>query len=381
MKWLCASRNIIITLMLLAIYQPASADTRLLFPDACAEGDSIVIAAVGDVLIHTPLRIKGNQLGYESLWEEAIPYLKRADIAYANLEGPIAPGQSEPGSRGRGNVYTAFPYFNYPPALASGLKNSGIDIVSTANNHALDRYSIGIDKTIETLDEVGLPFTGTRARNSNRSFIYIVSKKNFKVAWISCTEHTNGIDDNYKQVLFCYKKKDRKLILNTIQELKNQVDAIIVTPHWGEEYQHKPTEEQILFAHQVLNAGATAVIGSHPHVLQPMQKYITPDGRNTFIMYSLGNFVSFQGSADKRSTVILLLGLTKTEHGTIINGVRFVPMYMENRSGLGNIHLSRLPQPNHNDLSPSTISSIMPMGNVIYSNSIITNPECYLPLH
>src|SRR5262249_33114649 len=151
-------------------------------------------------------------------------------------------------------------------------------------------------------------------------------------------------------------------------------DAIIISPHWGEEYERYPNDEQKHFAHEVLDAGATAVIGSHPHVLQPLQKYITKDGRATLIMYSLGNFISYQGRTNSRSTVILLLGLTKTSQGTIINGVRFVPMYMQNRSGWDDLKLTRLPQGNSS--ATQSISQVMPMGNALYSSHIVTNPQC-----
>lgn len=368
-------KSLILTLPLFVLCTPIFAENNITFPNACAKGESIIIAAVGDVLIHTPLRLEGSKKGYEVLWQEAIPYFKTADITYANLEGPIAAGVSEPGYHGKDNIYTDFPYFNYPPRLATSLKNSGITIVSTANNHALDRYAIGIDKTIETLKKAGIAHTGTNTRGSHDSWFYITTKKNIKIAWISCTEHTNGIDDTYKQILYCYKKKDRQWIIKTINELKSTVDAIIVLPHWGEEYQHHPNDEQITFAHQVLNAGATMVIGSHPHVLQPLQKYLTKDGRTTLIMYSLGNFVSHQAGPDKRSTVILLLGLTKTTQGTFINGVRFVPMYMQNR-GSTNIHLSRIPNDTRDADLMRVIARVMPMGNVLYSTTIVTNPQC-----
>lgn len=109
------------------------------------------------------------------------------------------------------------------------------------------------------------------------------------------------------------------------------------------QYQHTPDIKQKQFAKEMLDAGALAIIGSHPHVLQPMQKYMTQDGRSTFIAYSLGNFVSYQGTPKNRSTVILYLGLTRlSDHKTIINGIRFIPAYMQNRSGLEKIRLQLL---------------------------------------
>jgi poly-gamma-glutamate capsule biosynthesis protein CapA/YwtB (metallophosphatase superfamily) len=369
------SKTLIFILMMLYQGIVLANPSILSFPNACAPGPSITIATVGDVLIHRPLYIKGHQAGFESLWQEAAPYIQNADIAYANLEGPIAAGVNENGHivKDATQVYTGYPSFNYPPALGIALKNSGFDIVSTANNHALDRFSIGIDKTSALLKQIGIAHMGTRAKDSDASWVAITEKNGIKIAWIACTQHTNDNPDKYHQILHCFNTQDKNYILSTIRKLTQTMDAIIITPHWGEEYQHQPNKQQRNFAHQVLEAGATAVIGSHPHVLQPLEQYVTTDGRSTIIMYSLGNFISYQGSPATRSTIILLLGLTKMNTGkTIINGVRFVPMYMQNRSGVSSLHLEKLTDCTKNQ----TISTLLPTQNALYSIPIITNPTC-----
>lgn len=357
-------------------------NNTITFPHACEKGTQIVIAAMGDLLFHHHLQVKASKDGYESLWQEAVPYIKGADIAYANLEGPIAVGMNNMGHQVKDpmrwdfGVYTDYPSFNYHPRLAKDLKTSGFTVVSTANNHTLDRSSIGVDKTIEILDQTGVSHVGSKKRDAEQSWVKIIDSKGIKVAWLACTEHTNGHADKAKQILHCYQSNDRQLIKKTIQELQSKVDAIIVSPHWGVEYQEQPNRTQQEFAKEVLNAGATAVIGSHPHVLQPVQKYITQDGRATLIGYSLGNFVSFQGSTRTRSTIILMLGLTKTANGTIINGVRYVPMYMVNRNGVENIHLMRLNAEHRHWAAFQHITKSIPEGNALFSLPIITNPEC-----
>lgn len=366
---------------LLMVYHRCEAENTLNFLNGCRQGTSITIAAAGDILLHTPLQIKGIKKGFQSLWEEAVFYFQHADIAYANLEGPMAYQINEYGSIVHkesnllGTVYTGYPLFNYPDILGKALKESGIDIVSTANNHALDRASIGVDRTLQALENANVASVGTRRKNALSSWVTMKTVKGIKVAFIACTEHTNGIEDNYHQVLHCYGKKDKPYILNTIQQLKNETDAIIVLPHWGEEYETSPNQRQIHFAHQVLEAGALAVIGSHPHVLQPLQKYMTTDGRETLIMYSLGNFISYQASPKKRTAIILLLGLTKTTQGTLINGVSFVPIYTYNRHGWKNIHLKKLPPDDHSEYS-QIISNILPPGNALYSHSMTIHSYC-----
>jgi len=370
-------RLIMLSIAIILFCEYSFAEENFIFPNSCAKGKSIIIAAVGDVLLHPPLQKQGAEKGFKSLWADAIPYIKSADIAYANLEGPMAQGINEAGHVANSNsVYTGFPLFNYPPSVGVALKESGFALVSNANNHALDRLGIGVDRTITSLDKMNLLHVGTRTRDSQQKMFHIVLAKDFKIAWIACTAHTNGIADIHHQILYCYNKNDRQWIIDKIHELRHQVDAVIVTPHWGEEYQTQPTSAQINFAHAVLDAGAIAVLGSHPHVLQPLKKYITPDGRTTLIMYSLGNFVSYQGRPQTRATVILLLGLTKTSQGTNINGIRFVPMYMQNRNGR-NIFLQRLNKNEQHTLPQQIISNAVPLNNMLYTEQIVTNPECF----
>ncbi|MBS0289305.1 MAG: CapA family protein [Proteobacteria bacterium] len=378
-------RHFKLFILLLSITQELCyANNNLIeFEQSCAQGQQITIAAMGDLLLHHPLQVKASHSGFKSLWQEAIPYIKHADIAYANLEGPIAPGISQNGSQSNADplrwdykLYSDYPLFNYHPQLAQDLKQSGFTLLSTANNHAFDRKAIGVDKTLETLDKIGIAHVGSRKSNSDQEFVKIIESRGIKLAWIACTEHTNGATDEYHQIRYCYKPSDKQWILNTIQSLKSKVDAIIVAPHWGVEYQEKPNQSQTTFAKQMLDAGAIAIIGSHPHVLQPVEKYLTKDGRATLISYSLGNFVSFQGSTRTRSTIILLIGLTRTMNGTIINGVRFVPMYMMNRSGTDKIHLSQLTPKDKAWPTFGYIARAIPLRNAIYELPIVTNPSC-----
>jgi poly-gamma-glutamate capsule biosynthesis protein CapA/YwtB (metallophosphatase superfamily) len=307
----------------------------------------LTIAAVGDVLLHKPLQKKGLTQGFESLWQEVIPLLKRADISYANLEGPIAENINSRGQKvttSSKRIYTSFPLFNYPPQLATALKASGIDIVSTANNHSLDRYSIGIDKTIEALNKNTLFYSGTRHSNENNSWYTVTKAKSMTVAWLACTQDTNGIKDVKHQVLYCYK--DLKTILTLIKQLTKINDAVIVTPHWGKQYQLKPSSAQKRLAKKFLKAGALAVLGSHPHCAQPIQSTQHRGNTKKFVIYSLGNFVSNQGSLKNRASGVLYLTLKKTNaNTTIISKVTYFPTYMQNRGG--KLQLTRIKSKSH----------------------------------
>lgn len=228
--------------------------------------------------------------------------------------------------------------------MSEDLKLTGFDIVSTANNHTLDRYSLGVDKTIAQLKQANIDYVGTRQTNTTVPFYTFTKKNSFKLMWIACTQDTNGIEDRTNQVLYCYKKKDSDLIRQAIQYYKNKVDIIIVTPHWGKQYQLKPSTTQRRYAKRWLEYGANIIISNHPHVLQPIQFHITRDNRQTLIAYSLGNFVSNQGSINNRLSGLLKITLDKTQNGTSITKASFIPTLMINRGdklSLKKLHKSR----------------------------------------
>ncbi|MEZ0392938.1 MAG: CapA family protein [Pseudobdellovibrionaceae bacterium] len=322
----------------------AWAQAYLQYSEACSKEDNIQITAVGDVLLHSPLQIQAskNQDRFLSLWPRMIPIFQNADIAYANLEGPVAPGvlatgneAKDPGFLFDNRVYGSYPQFNYHSYLIQDLVKSSIDILSTANNHSLDRRSLGVDRTIEELEKEGVAFTGTRStREMNRPWHAITQVKGRTVAWLACTFSTNGITDKFKQVLSCYENTNE--LLNMVRDLSRQpgIDAVIVTPHWGVEYNLKPHESQVWLGRKFIEAGATAVIGTHPHVIQPWEKYKSSNGREGFIIYSTGNFVSGQDHLPRRTSVMVQLNLTGEKGQKLkIRGVQFLPLFMQKGSG------------------------------------------------
>lgn len=308
------------------------------FTRACEKGDRITIAAVGDVLLHGGLQVQATKREerFRSLWLGIQDLLGRADLTYANLEGPTAQGVNsygkavtDPGLKFDEVVYTSYPMFNYHPSLVDDLLATGVDVVSTANNHSVDRRALGVDRTLAALDERGMKHTGTRNSSGEGEWYTVTEQAGFRIAWLACTYATNGITDSKHQVLNCYS--DAEVVSDKLAELVATpgIDAVIMNPHWGEEYSANPKSTEVKLAHKWLDAGATAIIGSHPHVLQPWEKYTTADGREAFVIYSMGNFVSGQSQLARRSTLLLNLGLTRGEDGKVfVNGVRFMPLCM-----------------------------------------------------
>lgn len=290
--------------------------------------ETIRISFIGDIIIHDVLYqkvIDSKSKDFSQIWAKIIPFFEKVDYSYANLEGPVALGinnkMQDVGDVGFTYdkiVYSGTNFlFNYHPQLIDDLKKSGIDIVSTANNHTFDRGPIGIDRTISVLNEKQMTFVGTRKKNTTEPFYKITQIKNFKIAWVSCTEFLNGFKDKYSQILYCYDQADQ--IIDIITNLKKQkdIDAIIIAPHWGVEYKHEPTANQKKYAQLFLEAGASVIMGSHPHVLQPVEKYTTKDNRETFIAYSMGNFSAYQKDIDRKASAVVYLDFSKDNDGKV----------------------------------------------------------------
>ena len=300
--------------------------------------DSIRISFGGDLIIHEDLYKKvvaDPDHDFSKLWKNIFPLIEKADFSYVNLEGPVALGvdRKKKDHGDIGFVYDKDVYcgtdflFNYHPSLIDSIKKSGLGLVSTANNHAFDRGSVGIDKTIAVLKEKNLYYVGTRKAGSDDPFYTITPIKNFNIAWIACTEATNAFKDKKSQILLCFEQKDQILDLIKTLSQDKKIDAVIVLPHWGTEYKHIQGKPHIKLAHEFLNQGATAVIGSHPHVLQPIEKYVTDDGRETFIAYSLGNFLAYQRDMDRKASGIVYLDFTKNNSGkTVLTNYFYEPI-------------------------------------------------------
>ncbi len=342
-KIIYISVQLFLIITLLFMVQPSSAsDRELSFKTPCESPQSVAtLSFVGDVLVHEALyrSVVDGTKNFRQIWRRTDSLIQKADYSMANLEGPAALGIDTRG-RDRGDVgfiYDEVVYsgsnfsFNYHPRILRDLRDSGYDLLTLANNHSLDRSFIGIDKTIKAGEALFFPMVGVRhTSDRNNDFYHIANIRDLRVAFLGCTEMTNGRPDHKDQILFCYKNPTR--ILGIIKELatRNDVDAVVVLPHWGQEYSHTPDSSQRSFARRYLEVGATAVIGSHPHVLQPWEKYVTQDGRETLIAYSLGNFVAGQAGLARKTGVVLYMGIGTDEKGQArIVGVGYTPTYRE----------------------------------------------------
>ncbi len=366
---------------------PVSAD-RIEFTTPILPDTEVVIAAVGDVLLHSPLQRQGFQHedGFRSLWRPVEDILSAADFAYANLEGPLAVDRYVGGGTAPvpvtnydGRVYTGYPLFNYPPRVAPALAASGIDVVSTANNHSLDRRPEGVDLTIAALREANIQYTGTRPTTEPGHPWHTVTRiGDYRIAWLACSYSTNGLPDPQGQVLMCFEQQE--LVLEIIESLASRrgIDGVILTPHWGHEYQHTPNARQQALAQAAIDAGAIAVIGAHPHVVQPAERLVSRDDREGFAIYSLGNFVSNQRELPRRSNLIALLGLAETPWGDLtVSGFAWVPMHVNFRDGIAEIAAEAIERSGGRGIaSHNHLTGLLPAGNIHPPGPPLTTLQC-----
>ena len=178
---------------------------------------------------------------------------------------------------------------NFDDDLARALHDAGVDVVSTANNHALDRYKEGVLDTLDALDDVGMLHTGTR-RSTVEPWYTITDAKGFTLAWLACTQWTNKRDnDGLEHVLSC--RRDHDAVLALVKELAHMpgIDGVIVTPHGAAENRVTPDDELHQLARDLAEAGALAVVNAHAHNVQTWEKVVTADGREVPVLYSRGN--------------------------------------------------------------------------------------------
>jgi len=281
------------------------------------------IGFVGDVLLHMPLqqqaRAQAHSGGFASLWRPLLPWMRSVDLLYANLEGPVS--HSTP--------HGSYPLFNYDFSLPGDLVSSHIGVVSTANNHALDRGSRGVDETIQNLTAAGLPFTGTHASTAlDEPWHVVTNVQGLRLAWVACTFSTNGLPDRKGQVLDCHRQREELLSLIRVLAGDRSLDGVIVTPHWGVENVERPLPGDRALAHAMLQAGALTVVAAHPHVLQPWE--MVPVGsERRFVLYSLGNFVNGNARLTWRTSTLLMLDFERPAGGRLnVVGVHALPLLL-----------------------------------------------------
>jgi poly-gamma-glutamate synthesis protein (capsule biosynthesis protein) len=296
----------------------------------CGRNDNneIILIFAGDVMQHSTqfngaLRADGVY-DFEPCFKLIKDEILSADLAIANLEVPLA-----------GKPYSGYPAFSGPDEIATDLKKIGFDVLVTANNHSCDKGARGVERTVNMLDSFKIIHTGMFRNKQERAEKYplVITVKNFKIAVLNYTYSTNGMSPG-------------KLLINMIDSAQivediataqlSSPDIIIAFMHWGEEYQRYPNEKQKNLTEMFFRNGVNLVIGAHPHVVQPMEKRYSANGRcDKLVAYSLGNFVSNQPFLNTDGGAILKVAMLKDETGVRVTwaGYNLIWVYKPKENG------------------------------------------------
>lgn len=286
---------------------------------------SITITAVGDFLMHMPViqsaKLQDGTYDFKPIFTEVKDLLGSNDLTIANLETRLA---------GKEHGFSGYPVFNCPAELAYNMKELGIDVVTTANNHSLDRGWLGIVNTLENLEAAGLHHVGTYRSSEESERVFIIDVKGIKVGILNYAENTNGIPLP-KGKEFAVDLINSQKLYRDITKLKAQgSDVIVAYLHFGTEYQRYPNELQSKLVENLFQQGVDIVFGDHVHVIQPMDLKTFGNGeKQHFVVYSLGNFISNQSWRYSNCGLIANVELQKADGEVTIKKIDYVPVWVD----------------------------------------------------
>ena len=293
------------------------------------ENKTFTLTAIGDVLCHNTQYWDAHnkttdEYDFSYVFDDVKTYTSAGDITLASLETSFA---------GKEVGYSNYPTFNSPDSLATALREIGVDIISTAGNHALDMGFKGLCRTIDVLDNNEIEHLGTYKTKEEQEEILMKNVNGLNIAFLNYTYGTNGIPVPSDKK-FCVNLIDKDLIKKQIEQAQSSnADIIIACMHWGTEYQTTANDEQKDLSDFLFKNGVDVIIGNHPHVLEPMEKRTVTldDGteKECFVIYALGNFTADQRETITRDSIILNLTITKNTDGKIsIDKATYTPIYM-----------------------------------------------------
>ena len=312
------------------------------------------VLSTGDIMVHstqlTGAKTASGDYDFSAFFKEASPYFKAADLAVANLE--VTFGGTESGQ------YSGYPVFNTPDSLADTIKSSGLNFLITANNHAYDTGLYGLKRTAQVLKQKGIDFIGTKETAEDPSHA-IKEINGIKIGIANFTYETSGQVAGRKYLNGAIIAEEANGLINSfsydridefytessdmISEMKSGgADYIVFYMHWGNEYKLTPDTWQKTIAQKLSNLGVNMIIGSHPHVIEPLELIRSEDGESTTVcIYSMGNCVSNQRqeimdscpTGHTEDGVFFSFTLKKDKDGVTLNSIDLIPTWVNKYKG------------------------------------------------
>lgn len=279
---------------------------------------SLIMA--GDALIHGAVYmdayIGDNKYDFSEMFTYIKPIIKDYDLAFYNQETIIG---------GKDLGLSTYPRFNSPDEIGDTMVDMGFNLVALANNHTLDRGERAILYSSDYWRKKDVMTAGSYDSFENRNRVNIKTKNNISYSLLSYTMSTNGLNaPTGKEYLV--NTYNREQVKQDVERIKDKVDILMVSMHWGNEYTHKPTDTQKEVAQYLASLGVDIIIGHHPHVVQPIE-FID----DTLVIYSLGNFISAQNRLPRLigmlASVDIKKKVTKNETNIMLDNVKVDLIY------------------------------------------------------
>ena len=275
------------------------------FPKPIIKERRISLVMVGDALIHSSVYAdakKGTGYDFKPMFTEVKDVFQDSELRFYNQE-TILGGSS----LGLSN----YPQFNSPQEVGDAFMDMGFNLVSLATNHTLDKgVSTGYKTILNSRDywdkQEGVIAAGSYKSEEQRNEVIVKETKDISYGFLAYTTYTNGLRIP-KGKEYYVNLYDKDTVKKDIEKLRDKVDVLIVSMHWGTEYSHKVSQKQKEIAKYLASLGVDIIIGTHPHVVEPIE-FID----NTLVIYSLGNFISAQVGVEKLTGLVAKVDITKT---------------------------------------------------------------------
>lgn len=256
----------------------------------------VVVAAGGDVLIHR--RVLESARAHEGSFGHVLGAFRQAIdeveadrgrvVTFVNQETPLTEAYVDP-------VNTHPPMLGSPPELAAALRGLGVDVISVANNHALDQNADGLADTLATARAAGLGVVGAGEDAASSLRPWTVERNGLRLGVLGFTSHVNqGPGAHAKVLMQVARLRETEDVLAAIAAVRPEVDVVVVAVHWSSDFTPRPLESQRRLAREMVEAGADLILGTGPHIPQEVERLDSPRG-DALVAYSLGNLISNQG--------------------------------------------------------------------------------------
>lgn len=309
---------------------------------------SVTIRSIGDIVGHIPIlrsvyNAETKEYDFSPILASAKSSMGSADYTVLNVDGPM-PG------RKAANGYKGYPQFNTPPYLLNALKDAGVDMLTLANNHALDTYFDGLKATLDNVDKVGFDHIGTYRTQEEHDAPYIKDIGGIRIGFLNYTEGTNGLakkSDPDASVYGLRMTGNSDVFVDVAQLRAAGAEVVVVYMHWGEEYNRTVTKSLRNTAKKLVSAGADVVVGGHQHVVLPCEwlsaKSKEGEDRTALVFYGMGNFLSDQRTRYRDSGCMVQFTLQDNPDTGKVEVVapKYIPTYVH-RTGTKNDYTYRV---------------------------------------